>query len=638
MLCGIGCGRRPTSHVPLPSSLPADPWKLISFNPSDNAPAWLSNGLIGIRIGKDGSGFASDGRSLPFFKIDEYQPNGEEKIYELQNPLGIRWTLDGRPWNFARFESYRAEIDMRDGVLRCAWHTEGGKNRTILSETIVDPTRAIIASRWTFSGGIPGRIAYWSDWSRAASILSRSPSGFVFGLAPNNSLAAVWEPPPTAHGQATVFERVVSFGANPKIDSGARSITSVDPPKPPTFEQVLADSKKVCAKRWKTDIEIEGPPEDQLAIRSFLFYLRSAIHPSGKMSVSPFSLSNRRYNGHVFWDADTWVFPALAFVDPMAARAISAYRLKRTNQGSGWEFPTAEIRYSWESSVTGNEVAPEQFRHEIHITGDVAFSLTQASALGLADSVTTDGIVRQAGAFYDRQANNGGDERELKDVLSPDENHFGNNDLYTNLLAQWCSDSGSWRGTRRFKLPHDGKTFLTYDSDPLRAYKQAAAVLAIYPLQYPTAEREARAMMERFADKVSPNGPAMSDSVHALIWARLGETDKAYATWRKSWQDFTRAPLMLFSEKRNQAETYFTTGAAGCLQTVLFGFLGFRVDTIKESGAQWSKKLNGGRWLSIRPNLPKAWKSVKFKNFCLLGKRYTLSATHNSVQVTQGDY
>ncbi len=47
-----------------------------------------------------------------------------------------------------------------------------------------------------------------------------------------------------------------------------------------------------------------------------MFYLQSAIHPDGGMSISPFGLSNQMYNGHVFWDADIWVFPALALLDP----------------------------------------------------------------------------------------------------------------------------------------------------------------------------------------------------------------------------------------------------------------------------------------------------------------------------------
>jgi trehalose/maltose hydrolase-like predicted phosphorylase len=229
--------------------------------------------------------------------------------------------------------------------------------------------------------------------------------------------------------------------------------------------------------------------------------------------------------------------------------------------------------------------------------------------------------------------------------VSPDEGHFGDNDLYTNLLAQWCVDGGSWEhrlpgqagGTPTFRLPQDKTSFLTYDNDTLRGYKQAAAVLSIYPLQYPPAEKEAKVMMDRFADKVIKDGPAMTESVHALIWARLGESDKAYDAWEKSWKEFVKEPHLLFSEKRKKTTTYFATGSAGSLQTVLYGFLGFRIDSKNQDGAQWSTPLALGRILSVRPNLPNSWKSVKFKNFTVLGRRYTLSASHSGAQVTQGD-
>jgi trehalose/maltose hydrolase-like predicted phosphorylase len=186
-----------------------------------------------------------------------------------------------------------------------------------------------------------------------------------------------------------------------------------------------------------------------------------------------------------------------------------------------------------------------------------------------------------------------------------------------------------------YHLPKDSQSFLTYEGDPLRAYKQAAAVLTIYPLQYPPAEAQARVMMDRFADKVTKNGPAMSDAIHALIWARLGESEKAYTTWRDGWQPFTTSPLMLFSEKRSRARTYFTTGAGGCLQTVLYGFLGVRIDTKVLPGTQWSIPLENGRILSIKPNLPKAWNRITVRGLSILGQRYDVVADRSSVRVTR---
>lgn len=232
--------------------------------------------------------------------------------------------------------------------------------------------------------------------------------------------------------------------------------------------------------------------------------------------------------------------------------------------------------------------------------------------------------------------------RELQGVVGPDENGPVNNDLYTNLLAGWL-DNRFIRGLKGtdvwknlpYKLPQDAKSLLTYDDDLVLAYQQAAAILSVYPLQYPPAEKAGRTMMDRFANKVSKNGPAMTDSVHAIVWARLGGDENAYQAWHASWQPFTKSPLLLFSEKSVIASTYFTTGAAGSLQAVLFGFLGFRIDYDKEPGATWASPLqDGNSWLSIKPRLPAEWKSVKFKNFTVLGRRYNLTATHEGATVT----
>ena len=409
------------------------------------------------------------------------------------------------------------------------------------------------------------------------------------------------------------------------------------------------------SRLWQTDIEIDGPIEDQIAVRSFLYYLRGGV----AKRPSPFGLSSTLYSGHVFWDADIWMFPALALLDPDRAKYVSDYRLRLVSQAESnaaqWLAdgrqtasgsvqstydsgrPFAIVKFPWESGVTGKETVPGSSRFEEHITGSVLFGLCQAQALGFLDSSAISKLRAMAANYYRLRSEASKSLREIHGVMSPDEFHVGDNDLYTNLLAEWLMNGCSWNDKPSFKLPRDATTFLTYDNDLLKAYKQASAVLAIYPLQYPPAEREARAMMERFGSKVIKNGPAMSDSIHSIIWARMGDSERAYGAWLASWRPFTNHSFLLFSEKRNQERTYFLTGAAGSLQSVLYGFIGFRIDSRKEPGAMWAKQLNGGFWLSAKPHLPRAWKRVTLKNFYVLGKKYNLTATHSNLTVTLGD-
>jgi trehalose/maltose hydrolase-like predicted phosphorylase len=702
-LLALGCdsGEKPAAGPPAVATVaaPIDPWLLTANNVQDAEPALLWNGLIGIRLGRDATGLAPDGKKLPFFAIHEYQTEGEEKIVQLANPLCLKLTAGGQALDPTKGAQYQQSIDMGTGIMDTRWEQKIGEvTLKIAVRTAIHPEQRLVGDQWTLSASAPLVIDGISDLGGLETKDTQKSSGELL-------LAQEWEPRGmkvaarlTAQGGAdaksvptnvrvekgqivfhgamddarpATFERVYSFGETAaKIDILAlrgialRMPAGWDNPAPVLkFSELTAASAKVWQERWKTDIEIDGPKEDQLAVRSFLFYLRSAIHPEGIMSVSPMGLSNQQYNGHVFWDADLWVFPALAFIEPAGAIQIVHYRqaLQDIARQNYMEWvkagrPTAGkplgpmasggmkdgMKFPWESSTSGKETVPGPSKFEDHITGTVAFSQDLAAHLGLMGREQAQTIIDGAAAFYLSRSEKDaeGVARHIRGTMSPDEHHTGDNDLYTNLVAQFATNGGSWSsaGDRpKYALVEDGQSLLTYEQDALKGYKQAAAVLSIFPLQYPLAEKQAKVMMDRFADKVTENGPAMSDSIHATIWARIGEKDRAYETWRKSWQPFTNLPLMLFSEKRSKAATYFTTGAAGSLQTVLYGFLGFRLDSEQEPGAAWSKKLNGDAWLSIKPNLPTSWKSVTFKNFKLLGESYTLTATPTAAKVARGE-
>lgn len=668
-----------------------DPWTFTWTDESNWTPPLLWNGLIGVRIGKNGLATDENGDPMSMYLIDDYDLSGSESIRKIDNP--IRFALDGSQ-PLTPKSGWKQSLNLSMGIVDTSYDLASGQH--IDTEVVVDPKLPQVSYRVRITGygtitGTPttvsgkaigaDRISLWkTDKSVPMTpIINGRPPKLLAGSLNKSGIDALLRiestesafysidpssPPAQTTEQTIAFSSTVAKAEHGSPVKGAKGYLY----PPASFDPVASRSSVAWADRWKTDIEIDGPIEDQQAIRSFLFYLRSAISPQGKMSISPMGLSNDIYSGHVFWDADMWVFPALALVDPERAKAIPEYRSERwpaaiQNYGLWIQAgkPTATrnykpkgiptlsggvwigAKYPWESSVSGKETATGSSRFEDHITGSVAFSMSIADSLGLTTPESARMVAGSALPFYNDRSEYLGDGKiALKSVMSPDENHIGDNDLYTNLLAQWCLNRGLWNPPQDFSppkyiLPQDKTSFLTYDNDPLKGYKQAAAVLSIYPLQYQPAEAQAKVMMDRFADKVIKNGPAMTDSVHAIIWARLGDTDKAYATWRAGWMDFVRPPFFLFSEKRNQDRVYFTTGAAGELQSVIYGFLGFRIDSKPEAGASWSLKLKGERWLSIKPNLPKEWKRVTFRNFHVLGKTYTLTATHQSVQVTQGD-
>ncbi len=407
-----------------------------------------------------------------------------------------------------------------------------------------------------------------------------------------------------------------------------------------SFSESIDLAKKTDPAEW---IELEGPFTDQIALAG-LSQIIGRSHQNGSRPMSgPFSTTRSKYSGRTFWDADVWMMPSLSLLQPDSVRRFAAMRLSQSSEaarlGTAYQkagFPKLEVegrrrtrfpgppslrgiepgslvRYPWEADAAGREAGSTESVLQEHISGSVWLGLNKAAMLGLADRAEVEKVRKGVGAWYLARSEPAGTARSIKGVMSPDESAIVDDDLYTNLLAQ--SISG-----QPFNLPRDKDGLLNYQNDEVRGYKQHAGLLALFPLQSPVAEREAKTMLDRFSGKAASDGPAMSISLEALLWARNGAPEKAYDLWLKSWQSYSRTGF--FTERPKGGEEVFVTGAAGCLNSVLYGFAGFHLDDKPTAGALWQKQLKSGAYLSIKPNLPSKWKKLTLKKVQLDGANY----------------
>jgi hypothetical protein len=485
-------------------------------------------------------------------------------------------------------------LDLRSGEL--VSFTKVGK-REQKARVVLDPKRAVIA--FDVAGG-PDSFKVTKTWDREGEpALSEEGDGpkFKMRLAESRILGAFAE------------------GENGRL--------------PASYEEVRGASVAFHDGFWKSDIEIDGPAEDQLAIRTMLYYLRRGATDK----LPPFGASNAKYRGARFWDAEAWMLPVLAVVDRQKAEAATKWRIENL----GGHIP-------WETAVGGKDVTPKEFGTALHVAGWVAWWIHRAKVLGLATEADEKRVLDVVFPQFYKAASDEGRGMEIRNVESPDEGRLRDNDLVTNLLAKrvarWAADQGiadgedlEWFKSIVIPKAADGLP-ATYDNDVFKGYQQTAALLALYPLDEVFGNGVAERMFDRYADLTSEVGPAMSESIHATIAARLKRKD-AYSRWRKSWETYTD-DAMMFLERRNKQDAYFMTGAAGCLQTVIYGFAGMHFER-EGIRANASKSLGNGYQVAFRPSLPPEWKSVTLRNIFLGPTRATVRITHSDIFIEEGD-
>ncbi|MBV9849336.1 MAG: glycoside hydrolase family 65 protein, partial [Armatimonadetes bacterium] len=402
---------------------------------------------------------------------------------------------------------------------------------------------------------------------------------------------------------------------------------------------------------WQTsDVVIDGDAEAQQVTHANLFYLLSSTYPGSTWSIPPMGLSSNAYGGHIFWDADVWMLPALIVQHPDYAKPIVDYRFKllaqakknaRAHGSAGAEFP-------WESADTGREEAPPEFAKERHITADVAFAAWQYYLwTGDAAYLKREGwpLLQATAQYWTSRVTKGTDGKwHIKGVLSPDETAGPvDDDAYTNAVVRYNLQAAA-RAARLVGQAADPRwpaiahvLFIPYDKaraipaengKPLTdrfAAKQADTLLLLHPLNATYDVATQRKMLDFYAAHTIKEGPAMTSSIEAVVAARLGLAQSSLDAFRDSYRPFERAPWDAFSEKRTTNNVYFLTGMAGCLQSILYGFAGLRVSEAGETPQGTRLAGDGVAALYADPHLPPGWGRLTIKGIRFRGKTLDLT-------------
>ncbi len=387
-------------------------------------------------------------------------------------------------------------------------------------------------------------------------------------------------------------------------------------------ERLIGFHNKAWDELWKSDIRIEGDDQSQQDIHSMLYHLYSFVREGTALSPSPMGLSGLGYNGHVFWDTELWMYPSILVLHPEMAKSLVEYRHQRLEAAkrNAFNHGYKGAMFPWESAATGVEETPVwalsgPFEH--HITACVGIAAWNYYCVTQDKTWLREKgwpILKETAAFWaSRVERNGPGKYEIKNVVAADEwAENVDNNAWTNAAAkavlQYATaaakileiipDSDWMHVSANIPiLKMENGVTKEHDSYHGEGIKQADVNLLAYPLKEVTDPGQIKKDLDYYATRVPNEGtPAMTQAIFTLLYARLGDGDKAYHFFKDAYIPNLNPPLRVIAETKGGSNPYFATGAGGIIQSVLMGFGG--LDITSKGIIQLPSKLPSG-WKSL---------------------------------------
>ncbi len=643
-----------------------DPWKITAskIDPSDYYGITVANGMIGIVSAPEP------------FKIKDVVLAGAYDLYgrgrvsnflRSFNLLNASLDIDGRRMDGKSVSNMKQELDMQHAAFTTSFDY-GDKASvsytyyslrqlpfTVLMDISITAKKDITinsSSIMEAPDALKDVQNYYNEIDRPHVVISlltssaKSPTGKLLMCASNTFLFSEehGHEPRVIHEMwdnnmhLMKFNKKIKAGETYRYSIAGSSITSAhhDDPlneaerltiyaKLEGRDRLLNFHNKAWDNLWKSDIVIEGDPQSQQDVRSMLYHLYSFSREGTALSPSPMGLSGLGYNGHVFWDTELWMYPAILVMHPEIAKSMMEYRYQRLDAAKRNAFSKGfkGAMFPWESAETGVEETPVwalsgPFEH--HITACVGIAAWNYYC------VTQDKVwLKEKGwpllsatadFWASRVERNGPGKYDIKNVVAADEwAENVDNNAFTNAAAkanlQYATEAAKILGVQpdtdwmdvANNIPilkmNDGVTreHATYNGEGI---KQADVNLLSYPLKEITDPKQIRKDLEYYSKRVPDEGtPAMTQAIFTLLYARLGDKEKALHWFKDAYIPNLLPPFRVIAETKGGTNPYFGTGAGGIIQSVLMGFGGLDITAggiVQNSGL-----------------LPAGWKSLTIK-------------------------
>jgi alpha,alpha-trehalose phosphorylase len=475
-------------------------------------------------------------------------------------------------------------------------------------------------------------------------------------------------------GQRLRLTKLVAYGW-----SGSRSLPAVrdqvwaalSGAKQTGWDGLLAEQREYLDDFWhRADVEIDGDAEVQQAVRFGLFHVLQAGARGENRPIPAKGLTGPGYDGHTFWDSETFVLPVLTLTAPDAAASALQWRHSTlptaTERAAQLGFKGAA--FPWRT-ITGPECSGywPAGTAAFHINADIADAVVryvdatgdEAFARGVGmDLLTQTARLWRSVGHHDAQGR-----FHIDGVTGPDEySALADDNVYTNLMARHnllaaaetakrypdrarelgidLEESASWRdAAEHMHIPYDvalgvhqqAEGFTRHqmwdfahtspENYPLllhypylelyrkQVIKQADLVLAMQlrPDSF-TAEQKARNF--DYYEQLTVRDSSLSACTQAVMAAEVGHLGLAF--------DYLgEAALMdLHDLEHNTRDGVHIASLAGAWVAVVGGFAGLR---------------HGEGTFSFAPRLPEGLTRLAF-SLLIRGQRLRVEVNHASAR------
>ena len=622
-------------------------FQLQTTSPNQYTAAYLGNGALGLTT----TVLGTDAAKFFLAEVYDHTAGDVPRVAaapswnEVDVSNGSHW-LNGVT-AYSQLSSYRQVLDMYDGSLRTEYTwTADGRSVHLLIEAFVSrdnaETAAVrVAVTPQFAGPMqirlplrnwpaPRRYALerieklddeaarnpWAIWypgrlvirnlssedkahGAVLSLLAQAPG---YGEEIGEAVAVEWP----SHAVSAIRKAAEGISADVTVQATAGStytftkfaaVATVSEKNAKTaataieqrgWQHSFSLHAEAWHKLWQADILVDGNPAVQRTVHSMLFYLLGSCREGLRVSTAPMGLSSAGYYGHLFWDADTYLFPALVLLHPELARPMVEFR-SRTREAARANAKRngyAGAMYPWEAGPDGAESTPrfagQNAKYENHVNGDVALAAWQYwQATGDREWLTKEcwPILRDTADFWVSRVNynNKFGRYEIGHVVSVNESLIGvTNDAYTNAVAKKNLELALTAAKEVGAAP--GPKWREIAS---KLYQpESDSVLLWFPLQLPFTQGQTRRAANEMAGRVrqGKTGAMMGTEFYPVLATELSDCALTGKIFYRLWKPYLRPPYQVVAETPENQNTNFITGAGAFLQQMEYIYTGLRLE------------------------------------------------------------